>query len=102
MIERQREHYEVREVPYGKVYSWRPARVVFECDCGETLTWSAPATLCSCGAIFTEAPVSPGGPPEERDSSRPWLREYEEWRSASDRDALLHEYYAFFPADDDD
>ena len=42
VIEHEREHYEVREVPYGKVYSWCPERLVFECDCGETLLWRAP------------------------------------------------------------
>jgi hypothetical protein len=34
VIAREPEHYEVHEVPYGKVYSWRPERIVFECDCG--------------------------------------------------------------------
>ena len=34
VIAREREHYEVHEVPYGKVYGWRPERVVLERDCG--------------------------------------------------------------------
>jgi hypothetical protein len=40
VIPREWERYEVREVPYGKVYSWRPERIVLECDCGETLVWA--------------------------------------------------------------
>src|SRR5215204_2543037 len=36
VIERERGHYEVREVPYGTtVYDWRPERLIFECHCGE-------------------------------------------------------------------
>jgi len=35
IIERVEARYDVREVPFGKVYEWHPAYVVLECDCGE-------------------------------------------------------------------
>ena len=53
VIAREPEHYEVHEVPYGKVYSWRPERIVFECDCGGALVWERPVTVCACGAVHT-------------------------------------------------
>lgn len=28
-------HYDVREVPYGKVYKWVPAHALIVCDCGD-------------------------------------------------------------------
>ena len=63
VIEREKGHYEVHEVPYGKVYNWCPERVRFACDCGQVLTWTVPVTLCRCGASYTDIP-SPE--PEER------------------------------------
>lgn len=43
--------YEVREVEFGRVYRWRPGRVVIECTCGERSTLMASATTCGgCGA----------------------------------------------------
>jgi hypothetical protein len=52
IIERVEARYEAREVPFGKVYEWHPAHVVFECDCGERLILTAVSTTtaCSCGA----------------------------------------------------
>ena len=58
VIEREGGHYEVREVPYGKVYGWCPRRVVFECDCGERHAYSGSAIVCACGAIYRAAPDS--------------------------------------------
>ena len=46
VIEREQGHYDVQDVPYGTVYTWRPQRVLFECECGETLTWTASAGHC--------------------------------------------------------
>ena len=63
VIAREREHYEVHEVPYGKVYSWRPERIVFECDCGERLVWMRPVTACACGAVHTDVSRDPAGGP---------------------------------------
>jgi hypothetical protein len=53
VIEHESGHYEVREVPYGKVYDWSPDRVVFQCDCGETHVSSGSAIVCSCGTVHT-------------------------------------------------
>jgi hypothetical protein len=52
IIERVEARYEVREVPFGKVYEWHPAYVVLECDCGKQLilTATSTTTACPCGA----------------------------------------------------
>ena len=52
IIERVEAPYDVRGVPFGKVYEWHPAYVVLECDCGEQLilTATSTTTACSCGA----------------------------------------------------
>jgi hypothetical protein len=52
IIERVEARYEVREVPFGKVYEWHPAYLAIECDCGERLIITATSiiTACSCGA----------------------------------------------------
>jgi hypothetical protein len=56
VIERTVGHYEVQDVPYGKVYSWRPEMVVVECECGERMTLrrsklaSSEVPTCECGA----------------------------------------------------
>jgi hypothetical protein len=88
----EREHY---AVPYGKVYSWRPERIVFECDCGERLIWAKPVTVC--GTVHTDFS------PEERrtDREHPWLEEYEEWRRKKDANNLRREYFGFIGAGDD-
>lgn len=54
VIERTEGHYDVREVPYGKVYTWRSGRLVVECDCGPRLilTFLVEAA-CRCGADHT-------------------------------------------------
>ena len=92
VIEHERGHYEVREVPYGKVYDWRPERLVFGCHCGETYVWSGSEIACACGAVYAGVPASEDGQPEEG-YSHPWLEDYEEWRrEAGD---LWHEYFVF-------
>jgi len=48
-IERTVGHYEVQEVEFGRVYRWCPGCVVVECDCGERLSLTGSATVCSCG-----------------------------------------------------
>jgi hypothetical protein len=53
MITRERTegHYDVQEVEFGKVYRWRPERVVLECDCGEVLSLTNSMTSCNrCSA----------------------------------------------------
>jgi len=55
--ERGEAHYETHEVPFGRVYEWRPARIILECGCGEKLTFTAASTIttCRCGADHTDA-----------------------------------------------
>jgi hypothetical protein len=91
VIEHNRGHYEVREVPYGKVYDWRPDRVVFECDCGVTHVWSGSAIVCACGAVHADVP----GERQPEESLHPWFEDYEEWRRERDARDLRHEYFVF-------
>jgi hypothetical protein len=98
VIAREPEHYEVHEVPYGKVYSWRPERIVFECDCGGgALVWERPVTVCACGAVHTGVSREP----EERRTEHPWHEEYEEWRRKKEANNLRHEYFDFVGTGDD-
>ncbi len=98
VVECEKDRYEDRAVPYGgKVYSWRPERVRFECGCGEMLAWTAPVTLCVCGASYTD--VVSREPQERRadaEAYRPWLEEYEEWRRRKPASNLRHEYFEYF------
>jgi hypothetical protein len=48
IIERVQAHYEVSEVPFGKIYEWQQASVTLECDCGEKITLSATTTITTC------------------------------------------------------
>lgn len=48
VAERIEGRYEVQGVPFGKVYAWRPGRVVLECDCGERLTLADSPVVCKC------------------------------------------------------
>lgn len=98
VVEREKEHYEIVEVPYGKVYSWRPERIIFECDCGETLQWEAPLTICRCGARYTDVVRREETPVDE--TLHPWLHEYEEWRQTKLANNLRHEYYGFLEESD--
>ena len=41
VIERVQPHYEVQEVEFGKLYKWRPERIVLECECGKRLSLTA-------------------------------------------------------------
>jgi len=94
VVERACEHYEVLEVPYGKVYSWHPESILFECDCGEMLTWTSPVTTCRCGARYTGVDL---GEEERSDETarHPWADEYEEWRSVKLANDIKREYYDF-------
>ncbi len=94
VIEREQAHYEVQEVPYGKVYSWRPERVLFECGCGEQLVWKGGRARCRCGATYEDFGEKE---PESRAEEvlHPWFKEYETWRKAKLENGLRHEYYGF-------
>ena len=49
VIEHVEAHYEVRELPFGKVYEWHPAYVALECECGEKVILTAAGTITTCG-----------------------------------------------------
>ena len=58
VIEHLEEHYEVQEVPFGRVYKWCPESAVVECDCGERTilkisTLISSVVFCHCGADYT-------------------------------------------------
>ncbi len=100
VIEREPGHYEVREVPYGKVYDWRPERVIFECECGEMHVWSGDTIVCACGGtVHGGVPGEyEGERPDER-SLHPWLEDYEEWRRVREANDLRHEYFVVEESD---
>ena len=51
VIERTEARYDVQEVPFGKVYAWRPESVLIECECGKKAALTASTTTCEeCGA----------------------------------------------------
>jgi hypothetical protein len=51
VIELIEAHYDVQEVPFGKVYAWRPESILIECECGEESALTASTTTCvECGA----------------------------------------------------
>jgi hypothetical protein len=84
VIERLNAHYEVRDVPMGKVYRWRPESVVLECECGKKQTLMASKHTClECGAdhgLVVEEVLE--APPEDEEEGV-----VHPWRS-------LHPYYA--------
>ena len=50
VIECARARYEVQDVELGKVYKWRPERVVVECQCGQRPSLTASTASCAeCG-----------------------------------------------------
>ena len=53
VIECAQGRYEVQDVEFGKVYKWRPERVVVECGCGERLYLNA-STTTSCKECTTD------------------------------------------------
>ena len=75
VIERVAGRYDVREVEFGEVYVWRPARVVVDCGCGERLTLTRFETTCvwceaDHTAVIREA-LSTQQPEDDR-VSPPW------------------------------
>ena len=99
VIEHEPGHYEVREVPYGKVYDWCPERVVFECDCGETHVWSGSVISCACGIVHANVSGFGRGSASER-PLHPWLEDYEKWRRVREANGLRHEYFVVEDNDD--
>ncbi len=80
IIERVEAHYEVREVPFGKVYEWHPAYITVECECGEKLTLTATSTIISChrcgadlGAFVHDSKECEGRLPDKL--THPWFHD---------------------------
>ncbi|CAN5795462.1 hypothetical protein BH23ACT11_BH23ACT11_10660 [soil metagenome] len=95
VVERKTEHYDVQEVPYGKVYKWRPEHVLFECDCGETLSRSSGRIECRCGAVYDGFDRERVKPENARGAYHPWLEDYEEWRETKIANGIQREYFEF-------
>jgi hypothetical protein len=78
IVERVQAHYEASEIPFGKVYEWRPEYVALECDCGAKVATSATSTITTCGRCGTDLATfvhgireHEGRLPHER--TRPWF-----------------------------
>lgn len=86
VIEHIRGRYEAHETSYAKGYVWRPDRVVVECDCGETLAFTAFETVCSCG-VDHAASVEEGCVLRASSDGglRPWREEHREWFETNGR-----------------
>ena len=54
LIEKDREGYEVRKLPYGNVCIWYPDHFVLECECGRLLPCADSTAFCPCGADHTD------------------------------------------------
>ena len=56
LIERYEAHYEMHEVPFGRIYHWYPTHIIIECDCGENLRFDTISTIttCQCGADHSD------------------------------------------------
>jgi hypothetical protein len=54
IVERLQAHYEASEIPFGKVYEWRPEYVALECECGAKVAPSATSTITTCGRCGTD------------------------------------------------
>ena len=48
IVERIQAHYDIVEVPFGRIYQWHQAHLTLECDCGETLTFSGSSAILTC------------------------------------------------------
>lgn len=108
MIEKEHAGYEVREVPYGKVYSWNPGRLRVECECGAVLEREEPEVAsgfeCECGAKCEESLGGLDSLEEnslEESSGRPWVGDYKEWREEKEAKGVRCEYYAFVEVNND-
>ena len=73
-------HCEVQDVQRARVYRWRPATIVLECECGERTTLTSLKTACAgCGADHTHVIGEVLGIGTEEDGGdHPWrsLRSY--------------------------
>ena len=55
VIERVAEHYDLQEMPFGRIYQWSAEQVVIECKCGKKITLKGSEIIgsevisCECG-----------------------------------------------------
>ena len=82
-------HYEVQDGEMGKVYSWCPESVEFECKCGERATFTRLETICERCATDHTARVlevlSSQRPDDE--TTHPWR--YDEDSKVDEKDPIL-------------
>jgi hypothetical protein len=97
IIERVQAHYEVHEVPFGKIYEWHPAYATLECDCAEKLTLSviSPITTCPrCGAdlsVFLYDITKREGEGRLQDKlTHPWFYDAKEQTEQHQHDEATH------------
>ena len=95
IIERVQARYESREMPFGKVYQWHPARVTLECDCGEKLTLNATSTTTTCsrcgaglGNFVQDIGEREGRLPD--DLTHPWFYDTRERARQHERDEAAY------------
>jgi hypothetical protein len=84
VIERVRARYEVQDLELGKVYKWRPERIVVECQCRQKLSLTASATSCAeCGTDHGLAVKEASADECQSDRTlHPWRYYYSEEREA--------------------
>jgi hypothetical protein len=83
VVEHVAGHYDVQEVEFGRVYKWRPERVMIECDCGESTTLTAYITTCGDCSMDHASLIREelaARRLEEDVASHPWRS----WRSSRD------------------
>ncbi len=82
ILERIEGHYEVHEGPFSRAYTWHPAYVTLECDCGERFSLTATSTTatCRCGtdhsALIRDIEEREDQLPDK--SVRPWHHDAQE------------------------
>lgn len=86
-------HYDVREIPYGKDYVWRPAHALVECDCGRVLDVDARHATCpdcggDCSGLMAEIKDRHLGD----EVLHPWHPDYERWVEFRSNHAEYHEW----------
>jgi hypothetical protein len=74
VIECAKARYEVQEVEFGKVYKWRPERVVVECQCGQKLSLTASKTSCAecCRDHVLAVQEASADGPQSDQTLHPW------------------------------
>ncbi len=95
ILERVQARYESREMPFGRVYQWRNARVALECECGEEATLTATSTVTACrrcgadlGAFVRDLREREARLPDGL--AHPWFHDAEERGEQHRRDEAAH------------